>query len=72
MAAGAADRLWEIGDIVDVLEAWEASIGRSFKTEKTYDKVRYRHRHRLVGLGRLCPDNDLSRPFGTIRRPVLD
>jgi len=25
MAAGVTSRLWEIGDIVDVLEAWEAS-----------------------------------------------
>ena len=25
MAAGVSKRLWEIGDIVDVLEAWEAS-----------------------------------------------
>jgi hypothetical protein len=25
MAAGVTKRLWEIGDIVDVLEAWEAS-----------------------------------------------
>jgi hypothetical protein len=23
MAAGVTERLWEIGDIVDVLEAWE-------------------------------------------------
>jgi IS1 family transposase len=27
MAAGVTRRLWEIGDIVDVLEAWEASVG---------------------------------------------
>jgi len=27
MAAGVTKRLWEIGDIVDVLEAWEASSG---------------------------------------------
>jgi hypothetical protein len=26
MAAGAAKRLWEIGDVVDVLEAWESAI----------------------------------------------
>jgi len=26
MAAGVTSRLWEISDIVDVLEAWEASI----------------------------------------------
>ena len=26
MAAGVTDRLWEIGDIVDVLEAWEQSF----------------------------------------------
>jgi hypothetical protein len=25
MAAGVTDKLWEIGDIVDVLEAWEGS-----------------------------------------------
>jgi len=25
MAAGVSDRLWEIGDIVKVLEAWEAN-----------------------------------------------
>jgi hypothetical protein len=25
MAAGVTDRLWEMGDIVDVLEAWEAA-----------------------------------------------
>jgi hypothetical protein len=25
MAAGVTKRLWEIGDIVDVLEAWEAA-----------------------------------------------
>ena len=25
MATGVTKRLWEIGDIVDVLEAWEAS-----------------------------------------------
>jgi hypothetical protein len=25
MAAGVTSRLWEIGDIVDVLEAWEAA-----------------------------------------------
>jgi hypothetical protein len=25
MAAKVTERLWEIGDIVDVLEAWEAS-----------------------------------------------
>jgi hypothetical protein len=25
MAAGVTKRLWEIGDIIDVLEAWEAS-----------------------------------------------
>jgi len=25
MAAGVSKRLWEIGDIVDVLEAWEAT-----------------------------------------------
>ena len=24
MAAGVTDRLWEIGDVVDMLEAWEA------------------------------------------------
>jgi hypothetical protein len=29
MAAGVTDRLWEIGDIVDVLEAWEASRPRA-------------------------------------------
>jgi IS1 family transposase len=28
MAAGVTDRLWEIGDVVDVLEAWEASEAR--------------------------------------------
>src|SRR5271163_960360 len=27
MAAGVTGRLWEIGDVVDVLEAWEASSG---------------------------------------------
>jgi hypothetical protein len=26
MAAGVTKRLWEIGDIVDVLEAWETSV----------------------------------------------
>jgi len=26
MAAGVTKRLWEISDIVDVLEAWEASV----------------------------------------------
>jgi hypothetical protein len=25
MAAGITKRLWEVGDIVDVLEAWEVS-----------------------------------------------
>jgi hypothetical protein len=25
MAAGVSKRLWEIGDIVDLLEAWEAA-----------------------------------------------
>lgn len=25
MAAGVTDRLWEMGDIVEVLEAWEAA-----------------------------------------------
>jgi hypothetical protein len=25
MAAGVTDRLWEMSDVVDVLEAWEAS-----------------------------------------------
>jgi hypothetical protein len=25
MAAGVTDRLWEVADIVDVLEAWEAT-----------------------------------------------
>jgi len=25
MAAGVTERLWEIGDIVDVLEAWDES-----------------------------------------------
>jgi hypothetical protein len=25
MAAGVTDRLWEIGDVVDMLEAWEAA-----------------------------------------------
>jgi len=25
MAAGVTDRLWEIGDVVDVLEAWESA-----------------------------------------------
>jgi len=25
MAAGVTSRLWKIGDIVDVLEAWEAA-----------------------------------------------
>jgi hypothetical protein len=29
MAAGVTQRLWEIGDIVDILEAWEASDARS-------------------------------------------
>lgn len=28
MAAGVTSRLWEIGDIVDVLEAWEANEQR--------------------------------------------
>ena len=27
MAAGVTSRLWEIGDIVNVLEAWEKSYG---------------------------------------------
>jgi L-arabinose isomerase len=27
MAAGVTKRLWEVSDIVDVLEAWEASGG---------------------------------------------
>ncbi len=26
MAAGVTDRLWEVGDIVNVLEAWEVAI----------------------------------------------
>jgi hypothetical protein len=26
MAAGVTKRLWEIGDIVDALEAWETSV----------------------------------------------
>ena len=26
MAAGVTKRLWEIGDIVEVLEAWEANL----------------------------------------------
>jgi hypothetical protein len=25
MAAGVSKRLWEVGDIVDVLEAWEST-----------------------------------------------
>ena len=29
IAAGITKRLWEIGDVVDVLEAWEASAGRA-------------------------------------------
>jgi hypothetical protein len=29
MAAGVTDRLWEIGGIVDVLEAWEESNARN-------------------------------------------
>ncbi len=29
MAAKVTDRLWEIGDIVDVLEAWEAANEKS-------------------------------------------
>jgi hypothetical protein len=29
MAANVTDRLWEMGDIVDVLEAWEATNWRS-------------------------------------------
>jgi hypothetical protein len=28
MAAGVTSRLWEIGDIVDFLEAWESRRGR--------------------------------------------
>jgi hypothetical protein len=27
MAAGVEPRLWEIGDIVKVVEAWEAALG---------------------------------------------
>jgi len=27
MAAGVESRLWEIGDIVKVVEAWEAALG---------------------------------------------
>jgi len=27
MAANVTKRLWEIGDVVDVLEAWEKSYG---------------------------------------------
>jgi hypothetical protein len=27
MAAGVTKRLWGIGDVVNVLEAWEASVG---------------------------------------------
>jgi len=29
MAAGVTSRLWEMGDIVDLLEAWEAKRARS-------------------------------------------
>jgi len=28
MVAGVTERLWEIGDIVDVLEAWEFPVPR--------------------------------------------
>jgi hypothetical protein len=31
MAAKVTERLWEMGDIVDMLEAWEASNGRTFR-----------------------------------------
>jgi len=29
MATGVTSRLWEIGDIVNVLEAWEATLAHS-------------------------------------------
>ncbi len=28
MAAGVTDRLWEVADMVNVLEAWETNNGR--------------------------------------------
>lgn len=31
MAAGVTKRLWEMSDVVDVLEAWEATEGRSYQ-----------------------------------------
>jgi hypothetical protein len=31
MVAGVTSRLWEIGDIVDVLEAWESGVIRDGK-----------------------------------------
>jgi hypothetical protein len=37
MAAGVTSRLWEIGDIVDVLEAWEASRAQM---DKITDKIK--------------------------------
>jgi hypothetical protein len=40
MAAGITKRLWEIGDIVGVLEAWEAG---QLKAVKDWDYGQHRH-----------------------------
>jgi len=39
MAAGVTSRLWEIGDIVDVLEAWEQSYGVKTANDRNVRRV---------------------------------
>jgi hypothetical protein len=45
MAANVTKRLWEIGDIVDVLEAWEAAKwGAPYLGEKPWNGLAGKHR----------------------------
>jgi hypothetical protein len=37
MAAGVTKRLWEIGDIVNVLETWEQTRGRGYGEAREKD-----------------------------------
>ena len=39
MAAKVTERLWEIGDIVEVLEAWEGSLGNEAKKDRNENLV---------------------------------
>lgn len=63
MAAGVTKRLWEIGDIVEALEAWESAIGTAEAQKRRPSKVKLSTRQRVI--------LKLLASFGTLKNVYL-